>query len=223
MNSIDLTGKKLHRLTVLKRTRVHTQPSGNKVQYWETQCECGTVKEVKQHGKKLKARSCGCLSKEKASKRCSTLNLVTDKKQYILDNIKFDRRTGCWNWVGTLWANGYARTGIKGCKGRAYRLAYQEFVGVISKGNIICHRCDNPKCVNPNHLFQGSNQDNMTDMVNKNRSLKGEKHHKAKLTLPQVLEIRSRENEPRVKLAKEFGVSDCTIRDIIKRRSWTHA
>lgn len=218
MNTIDLTGKKLHRLTVLYRDYVK-----NNKQYWRVQCTCGQEKSVCQHGKKLKAKSCGCLMKEKAAKRCAVLNLVTDKKQYILDNIKFDRKTGCWNWVGSMWANGYARTGIKGCKGRAYRLSYQEFKGVIKKGHIVCHKCDNPKCVNPNHLFQGTNQDNMTDMVNKNRSLKGEKHHKAKLTLPQVLEIRSRENEPRVLLAKEFGVSDCTIRDIIKKRSWIHA
>ncbi len=223
MNTIDLTGEKLHRLTVIKRTKVHTQPSGNKVQYWKVLCDCGAIKEVKQHGKKLRAKSCGCLMREKAAKRCSTLNLVQNRKQYILDNIELNKKTLCWDWIGTLWNNGYARTGVKGCNGRAYRLAYQEFVGKIKKGMLICHACDNPKCVNPDHLFQGTAQENMTDMVQKGRSLKGERHHKAKLNLEEVKEIRSRSNEPRVKLAKEFNVSDCTIRDIVKRRSWKHA
>ncbi len=223
MNTIDLTGEKFHRLFVLHRTRVHISESGYKVQYWKVKCDCGTIKEVRQHGSIIKTKSCGCLRNEKSSNRCKTLNLVTDKKQYILDNIEQDESTGCWNWTGSMFVNGYARTGIKGCKGRAYRLSYQEFKREIHGNNLIRHKCDNPRCVNPEHLIQGSHQDNMNDMINRGRSCKGGKHHRAKLTRKQVIEIRSRCSESRVSLGKEFNVSDCTIRDIIKRRSWKHA
>jgi len=87
------------------------------------------------------------------------------KNRYIIDN-----ETDCWNWNGTIDRDGYGSYYNK----RAHRLFYEMYIGDISDGLLICHKCDNPKCVNPKHLYMGTNQDNMNDMVNRGRSLKGE-------------------------------------------------
>jgi hypothetical protein len=92
------------------------------------------------------------------------------------------------------------------------------------------HSCDNPSCVNPNHLSEGTNQDNVTDMVNKCRHVcipcKGEKHSSSKLTDQQVLEIREKYDKKNgifyKVLAIEYGVCKGHICDIIKRKRWSH-
>jgi len=111
MSTIDLTGKKLNRLTVQHRTKVHTMPSGHKVQYWMALCDCGVMKEVRQHGKRLKAISCGCQKAEVNSKRMTKINTnrrlyAPDKRQYIKDNCIVSKETGCWEWTNTLGSNG---------------------------------------------------------------------------------------------------------------------
>ena len=86
----------------------------------------------------------------------------------------------------------------------------------------VCHICDNPKCVNPDHLFLGTYKDNAEDMVKKNRSLKGERHSNAKLTEKNVRDIRRRKKEPVAHLASIYGVSAYTIKDILRKRTWKH-
>lgn len=221
----DLTNMKFGRLTVIKPVKIRTVESGYRVQIWEVQCDCGTILNVRSHGNKLKTLSCGCLQKEIAANRCSSLNLITDYKQYILNNIRLNRN-GCWLWTNSMFANGYARTGIQYKidvhKRRAYRLSYLLFKGEFNKDLVLCHTCDNPRCVNPEHLFVGTTQDNMDDMKQKGRSLVGEKHHKSKLIESDVVYIRNNVNVGICELANKFNVSDCTIRDIIKNRSWKH-
>lgn len=220
----DLTNKRFGRLVVVKPLDIKSTESGYRVQIWEALCDCGKTVRVRGHGTTVKTQSCGCLRKERAYDRCTTLNLITDYKKYVLDNVRLNRK-GCWLWTGSMYANGYARTGIKYKvhvhKGRAYRLSYLLFVGEFNENLVVCHRCDNPRCVNPNHLFIGTMADNLNDMVIKGRSMQGEKHYKSKLTEEQVIKI-LRSNELYSKLALQYNVSECTIRDIKLKRSWKH-
>ena len=100
------------------------------------------------------------------------------------------------------------------------------FYNRLIKDNMcICHKCDNPSCVNPHHLSEGTQQDNSNDMVNKGRAAKGEKQHLSKLTEKQVLEIRAKYAKGGTthrQLAKEYGVFHAVIGNIIRRKTWTH-
>lgn len=93
----------------------------------------------------------------------------TDPKQYILDRVKINEETGCWEWQMCLTERGYGRPGINGKAVRANRLSYEIFVGSIPKGKYVCHDCDVPSCVNPNHLWIGSPRENAMDMIKKGR------------------------------------------------------
>jgi len=114
---------------------------------------------------------------------------------------------------------------VSGKSRRAHRISYEEFIGPIPEGKIVCHTCDNPGCINPAHLFVGDNSDNMNDMVIKGRSLKGEKHPGNKLTALDVSQIRARYTPGAIRqedLAQEFGVNQTTIERIINRKIWKH-
>lgn len=87
------------------------------------------------------------------------------------------------------------------------------------------HKCDNRKCVNPNHLFLGTNQDNVQDMLNKNRQLKGESHGKSTLTEADVLQIRELHATGKYSmraLGRMFGVTHLAIHCVVYRKTWKH-
>ena len=137
----------------------------------------------------------------------------------------------CWECVAIcLDKDGYGRFWINCKKISAHRFSFQLFHNRLIKDKMfICHKCDNPSCVNPHHLFEGTHQDNMTDQKNKGRHVcnpnKGEKNHKSKLTEKQVLEIRAKYAKGGIThkvLAKEYGVHLSTIGFIINRKYWTH-
>ena len=102
--------------------------------------------------------------------------------------------------------------------------SYEFHKGPIPKGLCVCHRCDNPPCVNPDHLFVGTNLDNTKDRNQKKRHSFGEHHASAKLTEKQVLDIRSRPISwgSNSLIAKEFNVDRSVISNIRRGKTWKH-
>lgn len=132
----------------------------------------------------------------------------------------------CWMWTSGKDGR-YGRFYYKDSHIRAHRLAYILKHGSIPDGLEVCHSCDVPLCVNPRHLFIGSHQDNMSDMVAKGRTNapKGTRQHLARLDEEKVLEIRrlyASGKYSHLKLAHIFEVSEPTIRQVVTRTTWTH-
>jgi hypothetical protein len=150
----------------------------------------------------------------------------------------------CWLWQGKPNNSGYGRLHVGGQDGRhilAHRLAYGIARGrPLSFVTKICHSCDNPPCVNPSHLFAGTQTQNMVDCKRKGRFARGvrhgtatkpesravgERHGGAKLQAPTVLAIRREYAAGKGsygKIGKRFNVTPFTVRDIVKRRRWKH-
>jgi len=132
---------------------------------------------------------------------------------------------GCLEWMRSC-REGYGQVGFEGNVLGAHRVAFELFhKRLITEGLHILHKCDNRKCCNPIHLSEGTNQENIDDMISKNRQLKGSAHGRCKLTETQVLEIRKKYEEgtfTQVQLATEYNISCSTISDIFRRKSWTH-
>lgn len=142
----------------------------------------------------------------------------------FLAKIDFDPDTGCWLWTGVTCQQGYGFIKRKdGAQLRAHRVAYELAYGHIPAGLQICHRCDNPRCVRPGHLFLGTAWDNAADMVAKGRAARnaGERNGAARLTRLQVAQIRAAA-EPYALLAKRFGVTPAAIGLIKRHERWTH-
>ncbi len=116
---------------------------------------------------------------------------------------------GCWPWTSSVNCNGYGKISVsRSTWTLAHRVSWELHHGAIPDGMFVCHHCDNPLCVNPDHLFLGSHEDNMRDMVEKGRSLSGERHNMAKLTNEQVTDIRSLAGAmPQAAIGARFGVS----------------
>lgn len=133
----------------------------------------------------------------------------------------------CWNWTAPICNRGYGRFTFVNFNSVSHRISYALAYGPIPPGMMVCHTCDNRKCVNPAHLWLGTNADNIKDARVKghfaNRFL-GSKSHFAKLTDKKVLAIRKRyaDGESRNSLAKEYGVTSHAIYDVIKRHTWPH-
>lgn len=152
---------------------------------------------------------------------------VFDKKS-ILDNIIVDPETGCWVWQKAL-TDGKWRYGVlkrSQVQRRAHRVSFALWndIPVDDEGLkelFICHRCDNPPCCNPAHLFAGTPEDNMKDALAKERLRMGERSHYAKLTLEQVLEIRE-SDETHEALGHKYGVSRECIGRVLRNQSWAH-
>ena len=133
----------------------------------------------------------------------------------------------CWNWIGATHRINKWGYGVIGCQGgkivRAHRFSYQIHKGEIPYGMLVCHSCDNPSCVNPDHLFLGTAKDNMDDAVSKGRMASGERHPCAKLTWDKVEEIRKMYKSGKYtqrKLGEMFGVDHSVINEIHLNKIW---
>ncbi len=129
--------------------------------------------------------------------------------------------SSCWLWSGAQ-SREYGQIRAYGRKMGAHIFAYELLKGPVPNGKCVCHSCDTPLCVNPDHLWLGTNADNQADKRQKGRSARGEmQRHTGKLTADQVLAIRASDT-PRGTLADQYGVSKNTIRRIIIREDWAH-
>lgn len=141
---------------------------------------------------------------------------------------KVDKGDGstCWNWTASLAGKGYGQIKIPGTRRQIYAhiLSYQWFNGEIPEGQMVCHICDNPKCVKPDHLFLGSGKENLQDMKAKDRHLKGERNKQVKLTEAKVNAIHDalEAGESTYSLADRFGVAQSTIFKISHGKLWEH-
>lgn len=130
----------------------------------------------------------------------------------------------CWEWQGRRQANGYGQIyrDPKNGTASAHRLSYELFVGRIPKGHDVCHKCDNPACVRPSHLFVGTRQENMRDAARKLRTQHGEKHSAATLTDANILAIRktyAKGRATQLELAMRYGVTQGHISRLLARES----
>lgn len=132
---------------------------------------------------------------------------------------------GCWYWTAFRNPKGYGMFKVNGRHIGAHRISYEIFVGEIPKGLLCLHRCDNPPCVNPKHLFIGTNQDNMDDMKEKGRGHAGDKSWRSKLTWEKVRNIRRgyRGGVRMADLARENNVNPSCIEKIVNNRRWIEA
>lgn len=144
----------------------------------------------------------------------------------------------CWLWLAARTSSknpAYGSFGFRGAVWKAHRVAFVLEYGIIPEGMNVCHKCDVTLCVNPRHLFAGSQKDNMQDCASKGRTpfqimkivaplFPGELNGRAKLTWQQVAIIRTRyaSGESQQRIANDFGVSQVAISHIVRGKSWTH-
>lgn len=132
--------------------------------------------------------------------------------------------SGCWIWMKYVDKKGYGFCNWqKSPEYLAHRLSYVLYKGNLDKNLDICHTCDNPSCVNPDHLFAGTHLNNMQDMMNKGRlnTRKGSANNRSKLTDEQVLAIR-RDTRSRKIIAAEYRLEKGTVSRIRTGKSWSH-
>lgn len=130
---------------------------------------------------------------------------------------------GCWEWRKYANEHGYGRLKVAGRMELAHIVAYRSFRGEIGPGLCVCHRCDNPLCINPLHLFLGTHEENLLDMRTKGRQVKGETHYRAKLNAQKAQAIRDRYasgSASMTELAEQFGVTSGAISAIVHGHTW---
>lgn len=125
---------------------------------------------------------------------------------------------GCWEWTAGRQRAGYGNYRDRG----AHRVAWELTNGPIPKGLFVCHHCDNPPCVRPDHLYLGTNRENLWDARARGLLANGEQHWNAKLTEPMVREMVAlrKTGWTHRELAERYGVRRESVRDIFQGRNW---
>ena len=142
----------------------------------------------------------------------------------LYERADANEETDCLEWQLSTNKDGYGYVWFKGKNHYAHRVAFMLANNVeLTPDDYICHDCDNPACINPDHLFLGDQQSNMDDMTAKNRAARGERNGRAKLTQTNVLEIRVlvENGEALEALALQYNVAPSTVADIRDRRIWS--
>jgi len=199
--------QKYGRWTVLSGTKRKSEAG---VLYLNCICECGVEKEVLEGSLKSgRSISCGCSRRK-------------DRKEKTFFSKVHFVEGSCWNWKGTRHSFGYGVLGAD--KESAHRFSYKLFNGNIPKNMCVCHTCDNPQCVNPEHLFLGTHADNVRDKVRKKRHPIGEDSVSAKLNQEDVFKIHNEraKGSTQQELSDKFGVCRQQIQRILSGERWKH-
>jgi hypothetical protein len=149
--------------------------------------------------------------------------------------IRFWRKVAksdeCWIWTASVDGSGYGQINVGGMNWRAHRMAWTLLRGLIPDGTCVLHNCpggDNPRCVNPDHLFLGSMRDNTQDMLHKGRDghgqSPGQKNPNCKLTDEDIRNIRSMRSSGCTlrQIALQFGITEANVSIIALRKGWKH-
>lgn len=145
--------------------------------------------------------------------------LESAKKRFWAKVKKSKDSDGCWEWQGCKTRAGYGQINLNGKSCYAHRFVWEFTKGQIPDGIYACHHCDNPGCVNPDHIFLGTNSDNQQDAKTKGRRASGSN----KLTEEDVVKIRKRYSIGDItqrKIADIYGVTDPCISMIVTRKTW---
>lgn len=211
-------GMKFGLWTVIERAVAQGDNQGAR---WVCSCECGTRKMVRAvYLRSGRSTTCGCAGKLNPDK-----NIARFKSK-----IEIDEQTGCWMWCGDFTRGGYGSFFFLGKSERAHRAAYMIYRGEIADGLVVCHSCDTPACVNPEHLFVGTYQENTQDMWGKGRrergnpKIRGTQNKGSKLTDEDVRKIRSlvEQGKTKAEVGRLFGIRDSHVCKIVQRKSWSH-
>lgn len=161
----------------------------------------------------------------------ATMTSVRTIERIEAKTLKLPKGTdGCWLWLGGMNDTGYGQIKIDGIFRKVHRIAYEYYYGTIKNRLFVLHHCDTPMCWNPEHLFLGTQRDNMIDMVTKGRHVdnRGENSGHSILTDAEVIEIlRILKEEPSYwgkiqDIALRFGISGSVVSEIKHNKTWTH-
>ena len=197
---MDLTGKRFGDLIAVQ----FDVPGAPKPCSWLCSCDCGGIAYVE--GSKLQSghtKSCGCRSGLKGGR-------VSFDDSYVPEP-----NSGCWLWTGGTTSQGYGSAGLRGY---AHRWSWEKHCGPIPDGMLVCHKCDVRPCVNPDHLFLGTHEDNSFDMARKDR---GGGVAAPLLSIADVRAILCDERGT-AEVARQYAVSESCIADIRHGRNWRH-
>lgn len=147
----------------------------------------------------------------------SAMNLAQQRNFWTMVRVNSD--SGCWEWQGFVNASGYGLFRVGAKKSRAHRVCWTLIHSEPAAEQCVLHRCDNRRCVRPEHLFLGSRPDNTADMCAKKRQASGERNGVAKLTADAVKEIRS-SDAPRKAIAQQYNISVRHVFTLRAGRLW---
>jgi hypothetical protein len=153
------------------------------------------------------------------------LDCILDEQflQRFWSKVEISDADSCWVWKGAISSSGYGSISINRKVYSAHRISYLLRYGGPIDGKLVLHTCDNPFCVNLNHLYLGTYLDNVRDMRNRGRQAVGERNGRSKLTSEEVIQIRNiyvEGNNSYRKIADQFGISARHIGNIVKGVYW---